>query len=71
MKFSGYVGYDTINNLEHFGDDWCNPLDTGYPFLFPGSVFVSNITQYRMDGHSLNFQDMDTRSNRLHCFTLE
>ena len=44
MKFSGYVGYDIIKNLEHFGDDGCNPLDTGFLFLFPGSVFVGNIT---------------------------
>ena len=26
IKFSGYVGYDTRNNLKHFGDDRLNPL---------------------------------------------
>ena len=34
MKFSGYVGYDTRNNLEHFGDDRFNPLDTGFLFFY-------------------------------------
>ena len=43
MKFSGYVDYDTRNNLEHFGGDAFNPLDTGFIFLFSGSLFISNI----------------------------
>ena len=63
MNFSGYVGYGTRNNLEHFGDDRFNPLGIGFLFLFSRSVFVDNITEYRMDGHSWNFQDMDTRRN--------
>ena len=71
MKFSEYVGYDTRNNLEHFWDDRLNPLDTGFLFLFSGSLFVGNITEYRMDGYSWNFQDMDSRSNGLDCLTLE
>ena len=33
MKFSGYVGYDTRNNLDHFGGDRSNPFDTGFLFL--------------------------------------
>ena len=33
MKFSGYVGYDTRNNLEHFGDDRLNPLGIGFIFF--------------------------------------
>ena len=52
MKFSGYVGYDTRTNLEHFGDDRFYLLDTEFLFLFSGSVFVGNITEYRKDGHS-------------------
>ena len=52
MKFSGYVGYDTRENLEHFGGDRLNPLDTGFLFLFSGPLFVGNMTEYRMDGHS-------------------
>ena len=71
MKFSGYVSYDTRNNLEHFWDDRFNPLGIGFPFLFSGSVFVGNIIEYRMGGHLSTFQDMDTRHNRLHCFMLE
>ena len=43
MKFSWYVGYDTRNNLEHFGDDRFNHSDTWFFFLFSGSVFVGNI----------------------------
>ena len=46
MKFSGYIGYDTRNNLEHFENDAFNPFGTGFIFLFFGSVFVSNITEY-------------------------
>ena len=41
MKFSGYFGYDTRNNLEHFGDDRFNPLDTGFFFLSPGSCLLA------------------------------
>ena len=41
IKFSGY---DKRHNLEHFGDDPLNPLDTGAIFfLFSGSVFINNI----------------------------
>ena len=52
MKFSGVVGEDARNNLKYFWDDRFNPLDTGFLFIFSGSVFVGNITEYRMDGHS-------------------
>ena len=52
MKFSGYIGYDTRDNLEHFVDDRLNPLDKGFLFLFPWSVYVGNIMEYRMEGHS-------------------
>ena len=38
MKFSGYVDYDTRNNLEHFGDGAFKPLDTGFSFLL--SIFL-------------------------------
>ena len=31
------------NNLEHIGDDLLNPLNTGFIFLFSGSVFANNI----------------------------
>ena len=51
MKFSGYIGYKTRDNLEHFGDNRFNPLDTGFLFLVSGSLSVGNITEYRMDGH--------------------
>ena len=34
MKLSGYVGHDTRNNLERFGDVAFNPLNTGFIFLF-------------------------------------
>ena len=43
MKYSGYVGYDTRNNLEQFGDDRYNLLDIGFLFLFSGSLFVGNV----------------------------
>ena len=45
MKFPEQVGYVTRNNLEHFGDDRFNPLETGFLFIFSGSVFVDNITE--------------------------
>ena len=32
IKFSGYVGYDTSNNLEHLGDGRFSPFDTGFLF---------------------------------------
>ena len=57
----------TWNILGMIGSTPC----TWFLFLFSGSVFVGNITEYRMDGYSWNFQDMDSGSNRLHCFTLE
>ena len=59
------------NKPEHFGDDAFNPLNTGFIFLFSGSVFVINIMEIQIDGYSRNFQDMDTRSNWLDCFTLD
>ena len=49
------------NNLEYVGDDRFNPMGTGFLFLFSGSVFVGNITEYRRDGHSWHFLDMDTQ----------
>ena len=46
VKFSGYVDYDTRNNLEYLGDDAFNPLDTGFIFKkISGSLFLSNITE--------------------------
>ena len=41
MKFSGYVGYDTRNNLEHFGDDRFNPLSLGFLFYFLGLCLMA------------------------------
>ena len=37
----GTIG--NIFRMFHFGDDRCNPLDTGFPFPFPGSVFIGVI----------------------------
>ena len=34
MKYSGWVAYDTENNLQHFGDDVFNSLDTGFIFFY-------------------------------------
>ena len=45
FKSKGYIGHDTKNNLEHFGDVSFNPMDTGFIFLFSGSVFVSHIME--------------------------
>ena len=41
MKFSGYVGYDTRNNLEHFGGDRFNPLGTDFFFYFLGPCLLA------------------------------
>ena len=54
-----YIGYDTKNTLEHFGEVAFTPWVED---LFSGTVFVINITEWRMNGYSLNFQDMDTKS---------
>ena len=40
MKCAGYIGYHTRNNLENFDDVAFNPLETGFCFLFSGSVFL-------------------------------
>ena len=54
MNFSEYVRYDMRNNLEHFGDDGFNPLNTWFSFLFSGPVFVTNIifVEIQIDGYS-------------------
>ena len=65
------VNYDMRNNLEHFGDYAFNFLNTGSIFLFSGSVFVTNIMGIQINGYSWNFDDMDTRSIWLACFTLD
>ena len=41
-------------NLELFGDDMCNPLDTGSIFLISGSLFVSNIMEQWVDIHDFS-----------------
>ena len=41
MNFSGYVGYDTRNNLEYFGDDRFNPLGIGFLFYFLGPCLLA------------------------------
>ena len=45
MQFPGKVDYETRNNREPFDDDAFDHYDTGFIFLFSGSVFVSNITE--------------------------
>ena len=45
MKVTGYVGHDTINNLEDFDHAAMNLLDTWFIHMFHGSVFVRNITE--------------------------
>ena len=45
MKFSEKDGHDTGSNLEHFRDVTVNPFNPGSIYLFPGSVFVSNIME--------------------------
>ena len=52
MKFSENDGPDTRSNLEHFRDVTVNPLNSGSINLFPGSVFVCNIMENRMNGFS-------------------
>ena len=41
MKFAGYVGYDTRNNLKHFGDILFNPLGIGFLFYFLGPCLLA------------------------------
>ena len=45
MTFSGYVDHDIISNLEYFCDDAINPLDAGFIFILPGSLFEGNMTE--------------------------
>ena len=52
IKFPRSVHYDMRNNLEHFGDDAFNPLNTGFIFLFSGSVFATNIMEIQINGYS-------------------
>ena len=52
MIVLGYDDYSTGNNLKLFDDDAFNALDTGFIFLFSGSMFLSNITEYWMDVYS-------------------
>ena len=41
MKCLGYVGYDTRNNLEHFGGDRFNPLGIGILIYFLGPCLLA------------------------------
>ena len=43
ITFSGQIGHETRNNIEHFLYVAANPLDPGWIFQFSGSVFSSNI----------------------------
>ena len=51
MKFSAKVEHETMN---HFRDDAINSLTPGSIFLFPGSVFVRNVMEKRVNGFSWN-----------------
>ena len=52
MKFLEKDGHDTGSNLEHSQDAAINPLNPGSIYLFPGSVFISNIMEKRVNGFS-------------------
>ena len=62
MKFSAKGGHETRNNLRHNRDVTVNPLNSESIFLFPGSVFVSNIMEKRINGFLSNIGD-DTINN--------
>ena len=57
MKFSEKDGYDTGSNLEHFRDVTVKPLNPGSIYLFPGSVFVCNIMEKRVNRFSWKFYE--------------
>ena len=50
-------GHETRSNREHFRDVAVNPLIPGSIYLFPGSVFVCNIMEKRMNGFSWNLHE--------------
>ena len=52
MKFSGLVGYETMNFLEDFEDVAFNSLNPASVFLFSGYVLDSNIIEKRMNRFS-------------------
>ena len=58
VKFLAKDGYETKNNLEYFRNVAVNSLNPGSIFLFPGSVFVSNIIEKLVNGFSCNFHEM-------------
>ena len=57
MKFSEKDEHDTGSNLEYFRDVTVNPLNPRSIFLFPGSVFVYNIMEKRVNGFSWFFYE--------------
>ena len=58
MKFSAKFAHGTRNKLEHFENVVGNPLNPISIFIFPGSVFVSNVMQKQVNGFLLNFHKM-------------
>ena len=78
MKFSEKDGRDTGGTLKHFRDVTVNPLNPWSIYLFPGSVFVCNITQKRVNGFSWNFYETSGMTKKiatlfhtcLNCFTV-
>ena len=67
MKFSAKHGHETRNNLKHFRDVVVNTLNSGLIFLFPGTVFVSNIMEEGMNGFSWNFHEISGRTQKIIC----
>ena len=65
MKFSEKDGLDTRSNLEHFWDVTFNPLNPGSIYLFPGSVFVCNIMEKRVNGFSWNFYEKSGKTQEI------
>ena len=57
MKFSENDGLGTKSNLEHFQGVTVNPLNPGSIYLIPGSVFVCNIMEKRVNGFSWKFNE--------------
>ena len=57
MKFSEKDGHATGSNLDYFRDVTVNPLNSGSIYLFPGSMFVYNIMEKRVNGFSWIFYE--------------
>ena len=55
MKFSENDGQDTGSNVENFRDVTVNHVNPVSIYLFPGTVFVWNIKEKRVNGFSWNF----------------